>query len=269
MHLSVLQNAKPSMVQSYPFPHIVIENALPLETSAELTSSFPKELFDINSNNKRLDLSAPQIIDNHQISDIWRKFINYHTSQNFFLEFLSIFSNAFSESDLKNYKNLSVGTRGISSINNSRALLDAQISINTPVKELSSVRLAHADNTNKLFSGLYYLKQPEDKTFGGNLQLLEWNKNYNHDQKLNFYKEGIDQKHFSVFKEVEYKNNTAVLFLNSIDAIHLVTEREATSQVRCFANLVCELNYDLFKKETFIDLHKAKLKSSIRRLFKI
>ena len=56
--------------------------------------------------------------------------------------------------------------------------MDAQISINTPVEKLSSVRKAHLDNTNKFFSGLFYLRLPNDDSRGGNLQLCKWREEY-------------------------------------------------------------------------------------------
>ena len=56
-------------------------------------------------------------------------------------------------------------------------------SINTPVLEASSVRSAHLDNLNKLFTGLFYMKQDDDKSTGGDLELYSWNKNISNVKK--------------------------------------------------------------------------------------
>ena len=39
--LSVLQNARKSDVRAYPFPHIILDNAIPKDLYEELVRSFP------------------------------------------------------------------------------------------------------------------------------------------------------------------------------------------------------------------------------------
>lgn len=86
MHLpiSILSKADPSMVKMEPFPHIVLIDALPLEYANNLTSSFPKHLFDLAPNNKRVDISAINVADSQDISQNWKLFIDYHSSKEFF-----------------------------------------------------------------------------------------------------------------------------------------------------------------------------------------
>ena len=47
--------------------------------------------------------------------------------------------------------------------------MDCQFSINSAVTEVSSVRGPHLDSPNKLFAGLFYMRQQGDTSTGGEL----------------------------------------------------------------------------------------------------
>jgi len=265
MHLpiSILSKADPSMVKMDPFPHIVLIDALPLEYANNLTSTFPKHLFDLTSNNKRLDISASNVVNSPDISQDWKQFIAYHSSKEFFKEVLRLFEHSLllnKNINLATLNNLNTGIRFQDTFDEKDCLLDAQISINTPVTKKSSVRKAHTDNTNKIFSGLFYLRQRDDDSSGGDLQICDWNHDYSYNKKLQIYKESLSPRHYSVFDEIPYANNVAVLFLNSLDALHCVTPRDLTVHTRTFVNLVGELPHEFFEKHTKNQKRLLKLK---------
>lgn len=251
--ISILSNASSSMVKMDPFPHIVLADALPSEFAASLTNSFPKHLFDLTSNNQRLDISAINALNSPDISQDWKQFIAYHSSKEFFKEVLNLFENSLllnKNINLATLNNLNTGIRFQDTFDEKDCLLDAQISVNTPVTKKSSVRKAHTDNTNKIFSGLFYLRQDDDDSLGGNLQICKWNHDYSYKKKLQTYTESLSPIHYKVFDEIPYSNNVAVLFLNSLDALHCVTQKDLTVHTRTFVNLVGELPYDIFEKHT-------------------
>lgn len=273
MHLpiSILSKADPSMVKIEPFPHIVLIDALPLEYADNLTRSFPEHLFDLAPNNKRVDISAINVANSRDISQDWKLFIDYHSSKEFFKEVLSLFEVFLTDNKNINFSvlnNLNTGIRFQDNFDEKDCLLDAQISINTPVRIKSSVRKAHTDNTNKIFSGLLYLRQDDDDSSGGNLQICDWNHDYSYKKKLQIYKESLSPKHYSVFDEIPYANNVAVLFLNSLDALHCVTPRDLTVHTRTFVNLVGELPYDFFEKHTKNQKRLSKLKDDYTQQLK-
>lgn len=273
MHLpiSILSKADPSMVKMDPFPHIVLIDALPLEYANNLTSSFPKHLFDSTLNNKRLDISAINVVNSPDISQDWKQFIAYHSSKEFFKEVLRLFEHSLllnKNINLATLNNLNTGIRFQDTFDEKDCLLDAQISINTPVTKKSSVRKAHTDNTNKIFSGLFYLRQSDDDSSGGDLQICDWSHDYSYNKKLRIYKESLSPKHYSVFDEIPYANNVAVLFLNSLDALHCVTPRDLTAHTRTFVNLVGELPYDFFDKHTNYQKRLLKLKDDYMKKLK-
>jgi hypothetical protein len=270
--ISILNNSEKISLSSFPFPHVVIKDALPKQLADQLTSEFPIMSFDTSGNNKRIDISASKVKNAIDISSLWKEFIDYHSSKEFFQEVIQVFKPCLSDTEYESYLKLSSGIRGIDSHKEKQVLLDAQISINTPVIKTTSVRKAHVDNTNKLLSGLYYLRSPDDNSKGGDLELLNWKKSYTDRQKIKFYREGVASKHFSTFKKIGYKNNIAILFLNSIDALHLVSPRHPTTYPRCLVNLVGELNYDIFKKHNYfhenINLLKDIARNFRHNLFK-
>jgi hypothetical protein len=265
-NISILNKKDNITFSINPFPHAIIKDALPAILADQLTSEFPMHAFDTSMNNKRKDISAIKVKNMENISVLWKEFISYHSSQAFYKEVLQIFKPCFDENIYRSYSDFLSGVRGYDHHKDRQILLDAQISINTPVTESSSVRKAHVDNTNKLFSGLYYLKQKNDDSVGGDLDILDWNPSYTQQEKLKFYKEGVSPKHFHRNKKLKFENNVAIIFLNSINALHAVTPREPTIHSRCFVNLVGELKDDIFEKQTPLKKKIYTLKEKANRM---
>ena len=254
--LSVLRDGAGIVLESKPFPHVVIQNALPQALLDSLIADFPLNEFQFDKNNKRHDISVSSIDNFSNISDEWKRFIHFHSSEYFFQQVMKLFKDhlptdtAFQK--IIDNPRIRVGKRGLNSFEECDILMDAQISINSPITKKSSVRAIHVDHPNKLFSGLLYLRRPEDDSIGGDLHLCSWNNKYSDQQKLKFYKEGVSESHITVEKEIKYAPNVCILFLNSLDALHAVTPRNSTDQVRTFVNLVGELPFDLYQKDNLV-----------------
>lgn len=265
---SILSKANSSLVSDYPFPHIIVRNAIPDYLAQSLTSNFPTDLFDHNKNNTRFDYSALEVSQDRNLTSHWKEFIDYHSSESFFIEVLEVFKNHISKDDYKKYRNMKSIKRGSEIHEDDKMYLDAQISINSPVTKTSSVRKIHVDNSNKLFSGLFYLRLPEDDSIGGNLKLYEWKESYSLRNKLKIYQEGLNPKFCNLVKEVEYENNIGIIFLNSINSLHGVSERQKTNHPRCFVNLVGETKKDIFRKHGFFKKKLFDMKISIGKIKK-
>ncbi len=259
--LSVLQSANNTHLQALPFPYLVIADALPAEVAHALTQQFPVDLFALqkqslaDANNKRLDINVDIARTLPAMPAIWQDFLEYHSSPAFMHEMLAIFGSQIMQMFPKHYPNtesLAKLRGGIRDINNFDAhdlLLSTAASINTPVTAPNAVRAVHTDHGDKLLSGLFYLRRPEDDSTGGNLQLFKWKDGYSQLQKRFFYQEGVPLKHVELVKEIPYSNNVFVLFVNSLDALHAVTPRDVTKYDRTFVNFVVEAPHKLFKKE--------------------
>ena len=271
-HFSILQKANQISIEQNPFPHIVIYDALPQDLANFLTSNFLFSSFHSNVNNARYDIPASRLSEIENLPIPWKEFIEFHTSQEFFAELIKIFGheiikqNRNSFPSISSLLNMRVGTRNLDSTENCDIYLDAQISTNSAVTSISSVREIHLDHTNKLFSGMLYLRQPDDDSNGGNLNLYKWKDGYTHRDKLKYYKESLDSRHVDFYKQVTYQNNTCIIFLNSIDALHAVTPREITNYQRTFVNFIGELPYDIFIQRTYFIRILQGCKSLIRKL---
>lgn len=265
-YLSVLQNATTSDLKLSPFPHIVIRNALPDAIAAELTQAFDVSLFDALKqaliqkhgkplNNRRIDVSYAMSQKMQGVPEIWQHFLDYHSSQAFFEEFVDLFGKQVVEMYGEFYpsiaalKQLRTGVFQQDNLDLHDLVMNTAMSINTPVTQLSSVRAIHTDHGDKLYSGLYYLRRPKDNSIGGNLQILKWKDGYSMLKKRFFYEEGVPSRHTEVVQEVPYENNTFVMFINSLDALHAVTPRQVTTFDRTFVNFIGISKYKLFKKE--------------------
>lgn len=263
---SILRKADSSLVSDYPFPHIIVKNAIPDYLAHSLTSNFPIDLFDHDKNNTRFDYSAFDVTQDKSLASHWREFIDYHSSESFFKEVLEVFKNHISRDDYEKYRNMKSTKRGSEIHEEDKMYLDAQISINSPVTKTSSVRKIHVDNSNKLFSGLFYLRLPEDDSVGGNLELFKWKDGYSLRKKIKIYQEGLNPKFCNLVKEVEYGNNVGIVFLNSINSLHGVSERQKTNHPRCFVNLVGETKREIFRKHGFFKQKFYDMKTTIREI---
>lgn len=249
---SLLSSVRRIEVSTDPFPHIVITDPLEEDLCWQLLSEFPSVSTVTQggdySSNKRFSYSASEVFKNNNISQLWKQFVQCHTSINFLREVISLFENDIRlmypsfEANIGVLKNLNSGVRNIDKFSDVDVLLDAQICVNTPVvKAPSSVRRAHVDLPNKLFAGLYYLRSPEDTSVGGDLEI------YKFKDKLNGFRgEYISEKYVQAVKTVKYQRNVLILFINSIKSVHGVTVRSKTNSPRYFFNLLGEVNQPLF-----------------------
>ncbi len=250
---NLLASIPNSAVIREPFPHIIIEDALPQDLLDELVASFPDEETVTKGaergSNKRFDYTIKDMRTDPTINPLWKQFLELNASREFFEDLVRLFGDEIDKrfphfkAQYGNILNMKNGTRYLDE-GSADILFDAHISINTPVVEKpSSVRAAHVDDPKKLFGGLLYLRPPQDTTSqGGELLIYR----YKDKTKKQFFGQGIEEKYIEVVSKIPYKRNVFVLFLNTIDSLHGVTTREKTSYTRQFVNLVAELKSPLF-----------------------
>ena len=250
MTFSLLGKASINELHLEPFPHLVIENALPSDYYKKINDNFPLEYFKTlendQDNNSRKDLMIKDFNNqNINISKIWKNFIHFHSSEEFYLQVL----NLFKESIINIYPNLFKNYEDLLTIKNINHL---STSVNTPVKTLSSVRDAHLDKLNKLFTGLFYLRSDNDKSIGGDLNLYTWKKKISKKQKRQYSSNNvIPNDAVQLFKTIEYKANTFVIFLNSLDSLHGVSPRSITNEYRKMCVFTSILPFSIDKRNIF------------------
>ena len=125
-----------------------------------------------------------------------------------------------------------VGTRTLKRNAKSSVDMDCQISYNTPVLTKNSVRGPHIDDGAKIFGGLFYMRNPEDKASGGDFLVYDCKgackplprdkikSSAGHNVHTQFGPSTV-----KVAKKVSYAANSLVIFINSKRAVHGVTPR--------------------------------------------
>jgi len=258
--LSVLSAVDRGRVETAPFPHIVIDNALPKALYDSLSDSFPS-MSDLAipkaGPNERWSVGARAVGASDKVTAIWRAFIAYHASAAFFDEVLALFGDHIAHDYPDRFPNaaslqaLRPGIRKVDTFDRSDVLLDAQICGNTPAEVAGSVRTMHVDNGRKLFAGLFYMRLADDDAQGGDLALGRLKPPYRKAEQVAGAFDGkyLDDGKIETARMVPYAANRLVLFINSLSAIHGVTVRQPTTHPRRFVNLLGEIDPPLYSAE--------------------
>lgn len=262
MH-SLLGRITSAQIHKAPFPYVVIPNALDPDLCDALLRSFPP-LSAITggkpyASNQRFSYTGADALGDASLSREWRDMVHYHLSQAFLDEVVLFFQ----EHMKRLYPSLSqnvggphewrAGVRNRDTFDHHHILLDAQISINTPVTEkVSSVKIAHIDNERELFAGLLYLRDPRDDSQGGDLEI------YRAKRQPRFHGPRLIANRFvEKITSIPYTHNTFVFFLNTPHAIHGVSPRSVTRFPRLLFNVIGEVRDPLFDirayRESFLD----------------
>ena len=100
---SLIKKFKKSDFYNVDFPYILIENALDEDFYNKLSAEFPRlESFSDTANikeNTRYDIFNENYIEE---SKVWKEFLEYHSSTDFFLSVMSIFKNEIQNSKNQN-----------------------------------------------------------------------------------------------------------------------------------------------------------------------
>lgn len=264
--LNVLQKAKKEDVVTDPFPFIIIKDAIPDALYQELSNRYPsrERIFKHDEkghtsiqNNTRYQISAHKALTDQGIDPLWKAFVQYHCSSAFYKQVIELFGDQIIkrfphiiQETGQHPKDWNVGMRWNDT--KSPLVTDCQVGINSPVIEKTSVKGPHCDNKVELYAALLYMRLPEDDCVGGSLEI------YRHpDGKYKFInhptwgKNTIVDDKLEKIADVPYDKNVLVMFLNTRESIHGVSERLPTQHDRRLVNIIGEirnLKQGLWKK---------------------
>ena len=251
MAISILNRATKQAIAAEPFPHIVIEEALPPDYYAALARHYPS--FEAVAgagpykNNTLYQKSAPQIAAMTEAGPLWQDFVSYHVSAAFFREIVALFGDtiraaypALEDVLGRRLEDFTVGVRQVKQELDDEALahdvkLDTQFGCNSPVSERSSVRTAHVDRPYKLISSLLYFRDPRDDAGGGDLELYRFDR-----ENARFRGPQLAAGEYEVARTVPYRPNILVMWVNMPATLHGVSPREVTDMPRRYVNFICE-----------------------------
>lgn len=248
---SILEKVSSADIQLDPFPHLVIENALPDDYYQMLADCYPE--IDLLAGGQRLEnntayfKSANVIVKNRKYQKIWQEFVDYHSSPLFFRDVMGVWSDEIRKnfSDVKNMVGKDVpdflpvrrqpGKWKNKKNRQADIVLDCQVGVNSPVMETTSVRGPHLDVRYKMFAALVYFRHPDDTSTGGDLDI------YRAGLQTNI--EGVMRDatgDLQKVKTISYRPNTLIMWLNTPSALHGVSPRSLTHVPRRLVNFLGE-----------------------------
>ena len=232
--ISVLQK-KPELILE-PYPHFVIEDALPQSIYDQLEKEWPKEQllstepFDAGICYR---LKADEMLKPEKVSNLWKEFTEYHTSMEFYKDMIKVFGEF-----IPTVENLSLSSRGWDT-GDDKIGTDCQTVMHKPI-DFSS-RTPHIDNPREIYAALLYMPYANDKSTGGEFQIHKTDQDI---QEVN--KNGgraVGDKAGDIVKSVPYKANTMVAFCNvSTKCVHSVSARQNANLHRRSVNIIAEFN---------------------------
>lgn len=246
----LLADLKKDDIQSVPYAHFARANIVPANVYEAMEAEFPS-LEQILSgraagSNQAVRMTVKQVLNDRRISPLWRDFFEYHTSTAYWRDVVRLFGEHFRRAfpDLekrvgRRYEDWRVVPRGFGG--EADIHLDCQFVMNTPVTEVGSVKTAHVDLCDKIFSALYYFREAGDNTPGGDFEIYRWRRD------PRFIKHRTMNRDVEMVKIVKYEANTYACFLNSEQAVHGVSPRGITNIPRRYINFIAELPIKAFE----------------------
>jgi hypothetical protein len=248
---NLLTMATPGEIQWDPFPHLVKGNALPSDTYDRIQRSFPEPNIILgkgrnNVANAAARLSALQVLNNPDIALEWRDFCAAHVSTAFWTDIVRVFGAAVREVHPglearvgRRLDDFRVGMRG--SRNKVDVSLECQFVINTASTMPSIVKTPHVDKRQTIFAGLFYLRDPGDRSEGGDLEFYTWKRSPRFLRYRMILPDDV-----TLDRLVAYEANTLVCFVNSTRSVHGVSPRMPATRPRRYINLIAELPFHAF-----------------------
>ena len=235
-----LLHKKPT-VQTDPYPHVIIEDALPWDLYEKLEAEFPEKTLlatDPFDDGICYRLKADKLLSLTFESGVWRDFAEYHTSAEWFNEVNELFKPHMPSVLHKTFTEDDLGARGWAD-DNKNIWTDCQAVMHKPIEEKTS-RTPHIDNPMEMWAGLLYMPYKEDQSTGGEFQIhstLDSVKKVDKKGGRQIYESDLGP----VVKTVPYKRNTFVMFANnSPNTVHGVSKRENATMHRRSVNIIGE-----------------------------
>ncbi len=254
-NFSVLRKATSSQIAFDPFPHVVIQEALPVDLYRHLEQTFPVSAV-LESGRAlavpgRFGYAAADVVQDERVDGAWKTFLSYHGSATFFQEVVSLFGPIIQQTHPHLESRLGCKLRELRTCLRPQkpaggVALDAQFIYNSP--STVPVRLAppHLDRPVALYAGLFYLRLPGDDSTGGDLELWRFTSECRqfHPGRQTVREEAVERA-----KSIPYQPNTLVLFPHSADSVHAVSERAPSLYPRLHVNLIAEFDEPFYDPE--------------------
>jgi hypothetical protein len=243
-----------------PYAHFTCSNMVPADVYAALEAGFPslETILDGRAagSNQAVRMTVKQVLNDRRISPLWREFFEFHTSGEYWRDVVRLFGDRFrrafpnlEERVGRRYEDWRVVPRGFAG--EADIHLDCQFVMNTPVTEVGSVKTAHVDLCDKIFSALFYFRHAGDDTPGADFEIYRWRRS------PRFIKHRALDRDVEKMKTVQYAANAYACFVNSEQAVHAVSPRGVTNVPRRYINFIAELPVKVFEPKQLTGWQKV------------
>lgn len=240
---TVFAKAGTEHIRTTPFPHLVVEDALPPDAFARLLRGRPTP-----ATGQRPSLRVPtpawMLMQLDFYDPAWRAFAEAHTRPAIARRVQALFADHLPP-DTPRVEGKTFGVLGRETHETATVLTDARLEVISPTGDTwGSHRRGHLDTRNRLFTALYYLRAPEDDSDGGGLDLFRWRAPPTEAQKNAF--QLCEETVIERVATLPYRGNTLVCFPQSVDALHGQAPRGPTHHDRAYVFVTAEVEDDWF-----------------------
>ena len=253
--MSLFAQITPDKISTHPFPHFTAESVLDQSLTQELIHDFPPlESFTRGRTYpdcSKIQATAVSMLANPSLSSTWKNFLREHLTQESFEERMRVWApHALREfPDLEQrFGPLSqwrAGIRDQDDYSTCDVLLDAQISVHTPiVGEPAWDRGPHIKNRDKLFASLLFLRPDHDRSLGADWEAYSIRPT---SQPLfDPHRQTTEHKYLKLEKAFPYRNNTMVGVLNTPRSIQGWSLRTPSEVPFLYVAFIAQMPQKLF-----------------------
>jgi hypothetical protein len=253
MEITAFDRATAQDITSAPFPHLVIQNALPPDLYQALRACRPDPFYGIPPKaNMRLPIPAHLLMEMAHIPPLWKEFAAALTTPEITRRVATLFAaHLHPDQPLRALVSNPDQSRAFGLVhrdcpmdhplrNDAVALQtsatiysEARLEVISPSGETDggSHRRAHLDSRNRLFTALLYFRHPDDDSNGGGLDLFRWRKPPTTAQMDAFE---LNDDSVERALTLPYQGNTLALFPQSPDALHGMAPRGPSAHQRAY-----------------------------------
>jgi hypothetical protein len=244
MEISLFDRLTPGCIRTDPFPHAVIRDALPDDLCARLIATRPPISPPPKREAVRTAIPAWMLQGLDLFDPAWRALATRHVRPDILRRVHAVFAEHW-PAHLPDppAEDSAYGTLWQDTHETHTVLCDARLELISPNPTgPASHRKQHLDAGNRLFSALFYLRDPTDESAGGGLTLFRFR---------GAPPARLDVQEFPDYAvaaavTVPYRANTLVVFPNRPDALHGSEIRQPTPHDRAYLFVTAEVAADLF-----------------------
>lgn len=255
--MSFLDRISSSQVRAHPFPHILVEDALPPALCDQLIAQFPsQEVISLGrrpTQTTKFYYHIRQANEDWRISPLWKKTLRELVQPDIWHHFMRIFGDSL----LREYPDFEerygnpvafrVGNRRYDDFGDNDVLLDSKTLIHTPsAGEPEIERLPHLKFFSTVFLAYLFLRPDDDLAHGAEFDFYS----IKDGERILLGPRHVAQPNqLTPETRIPYRKNTLVIFLNTARSFQAVAARSASNKPYMALHFTAHLRHFLYQHD--------------------